>query len=196
MFLNSGMPKDAARLARRFTGLFSDAEYVVGPSGSCVRTIREAYGDLLDGTDLQDWESLQGRVFELTEFLTGVMGIDRWPGNLTARAALHWSCHMPLEDDLQGRVEALVNSIDGLDLVGRSPSECCGFGGVFWTMWRDVSASIGRRRLETLTREGPDTLLLAEPGCMLQMRTAVEESGRDIRVMHVAEALASALKEL
>lgn len=192
-FLNSGMTRDAARLARGFVHAFADSQWVVAPSGSCVQMVRDRYGDLLEGRDLADWEDLRTRVFELTDFLGGNRGIEAWQGSWEGRAVLHWSCHLPQDGPVQAAVEKLLNGIDGLRLLPRPEFECCGFGGSFWALWRDVSAVIGRRRLEVLSRDDPDTLVLAEPGCLLQMRMAVKESGRDIRVLHVAEVLAEAL---
>ena len=194
MFANSGMEREAGRLARRFVGVFRDAEYVVGPSGSCTGFVRERYGRLLRrGPELDDWRALRGRVFELTGFLTGVLGISAWAGRFESRATLHWSCHMPQDGAAQGAVEGQLRGIDGLELTPRPPAECCGFGGVFWTMWRDVSAAIGRRRVGVLTRSAPDAVLLSEPGCLMQVRLAARDAGADVRVMHVAEALAQAV---
>ncbi|MBL6975759.1 MAG: (Fe-S)-binding protein [Deltaproteobacteria bacterium] len=173
--------------------MFADSPLVVAPSGSCVHMVREKYGDLLEGRDLADWEDLRTRIHELTDFLTGVRGIKAWGGSYKASAVLHWSCHLPQKEHVQAGVERLLGSIPGLDLLPRPDFECCGFGGSFWALWREVSAAIGRRRIHVLSKDDPDTLLLAEPGCLLQMRLSVKESGRDIRVRHVAEVLAEAL---
>jgi len=118
MFANSGMEREAGRLARRFVGVFRDAEYVVGPSGSCTGFVRERYGRLLRrGPELDDWRALRGRVFELTGFLTGVLGISAWAGRFESRATLHWSCHMPQDGAAQGAVEGLLRGIEGLELT-------------------------------------------------------------------------------
>ena len=194
MFLNSGLPSEATGLARRFVQRFADSEWVVAPSGSCVEMVRHRYGDLLGGPELTEWEALRERVFELSSFLIGTCGISNWQGSFEGKATLHWSCHMPRDERSQGEIEGLLDGIDGLELTPRPTFECCGFGGVFWTLWREVSADIGRRRLEVLTRDEPDTLLLAEPGCLLQIRATVQESGKDLRVLHVAEVLSQALK--
>ncbi|NOZ01776.1 MAG: (Fe-S)-binding protein [Deltaproteobacteria bacterium] len=194
MFLNSGMPGDAAGLARAFVRRFADATWVVAPSWSCVDMVRTRYGELLEGRELEQWESLRERVFELTEFLSLKLGLDAWQGSFRARAILHWSCHMPRDGNEQDRLEGLLGGVDGLELLPRPPFECCGFGGVFWNLWSEVSASIGRRRLDVLTRDGPDAILLAEPGCLMQMQAAASESKSGVRVLHVAQLLAEAIR--
>jgi L-lactate dehydrogenase complex protein LldF len=191
--LNSGRPRDAARLARRFVRAHADADLVVMPSGSCARMVRERYGELLAGRDLEAWEGLRHRVLELCELLSGPSGPGAWGGRLAARAVLHWSCHMPGDEATRSAVEGLLRGIDGLDLLPRPADECCGFGGVFWTAWRDVSAAIGTRRMRELDLDRPDLVLFAEPGCLAQARVSARDAGASGRVLHVAEALAEAI---
>jgi hypothetical protein len=189
-FLNAGLPREATRLARRFVRLFRDADVVVGPSGSCAGMIRDRYGDLLDGPELTAWEALRLRVFELSDFLVRVRGLGAFDGRLAGRAALHWSCHLPPGG--RAGLAALLGSV--VELAPEPVRECCGFGGTFWTLWRDVSAAIGRRRVGILASDRPDWLAFAEPGCLLQARCAAEAEGLPVRVHHVAELLSAALR--
>lgn len=199
VFLNSGQRRDAAHLAASFIRRFADAPAVVGPSWSCVGMVRERYGEVLQDPGLvREWESLRSRVHEVMDFLTREMGIARWPGRWRdrgldgARAVLHWSCHMPRDEAIRRAAEDLLAGVQGLTLQPRPGDECCGFGGVFLAMWREVSAAIGRRRLETLTQGDPHIVLLGEPGCLLQLRSVAPEG---LRVLHVAEVLAASIRE-
>ncbi|RMG31532.1 MAG: (Fe-S)-binding protein, partial [Methanobacteriota archaeon] len=45
-FFNSGYWKETLPLAEQFLHLFSSAEYVVAPSGSCITMAKHMYGDL------------------------------------------------------------------------------------------------------------------------------------------------------
>jgi len=192
MFWNSGYPEHARDLARRFVRRFASADLVVGPSFSCVEMVRQEYADLLDDPGLRrEWEALRARVFELCEFLTKMLGIRSWPGRFRARAVLHESCHMPRDPGLRDRVRNLLSSLEGLELLDPPMPECCGFGGIFFARWREVSAAIGRRRIAQLTRDAPEVLLLSEPGCILQLKTVAPPR---VRVLHVAEVLAAALR--
>ncbi len=192
VLVNSGCGRQAAPLARAFIRRFADSEAVVGPSWSCVGQVRDGYGEVLDDPGLvREWEALRARVHEVVSFVTARCGVLRWPGRLDARAALHWSCHMPRDEGVRQQAEALLMSIIGLSLLPRPPDECCGFGGVFMAMWREVSVAMGRRRLEVLTQERPDLLILGEPGCLLQLRSLAP---RDLRVWHMAEVLARSLE--
>lgn len=198
VFLNSGRMRDAARLARRFVRCFADSDAVVAPSWSCVETIRQRYGEILRDPGLvREWEALRPRISELTDFLIGACGIHRWPtparlaDPVRFRAILHWSCHMPRDEGTRRAVEGLLAGVGGVVWLPRPPDECCGFGGVFMLMWREVSAAMGQRRLRLLMQDRPDLVVLGEPGCILQMRSVAPEG---VRVLHVAQLLAQAAK--
>ena len=59
-----GLPETGLTLARRFERVFADAELVVSPSSSCVAYLRE------------NGAGLDGRLFELSEFLVDRLGVD------------------------------------------------------------------------------------------------------------------------
>lgn len=192
VFVNSGRPRDATPLARAFVRRFADSEAVVGPSWSCVDMVREGYREVLDDPGLaREWEALRPRVHEVVDFLARGYGVEGWPGRFEARAVLHWSCHMPRDEATRRHAEGLLGSVAGLSLLPRPADECCGFGGIFMATWRQVSASMGRRRLATLTRGDPDLVVLGEPGCLLQLRSVAPPR---LRVLHAAEVLAASLR--
>ncbi len=192
VLVNSGCARGATPLARAFVRRFAESEAVVGPSWSCVDMVREGYREVLDDPGLaREWEALRPRVHELVAFLARECGVARWPGRFKARAVWHWSCHTPRDEATRQEAETLLGSVEDLSLLPRPPDECCGFGGVFMAMWREVSASMGRRRLATLTHEDPDLVVLGEPGCLLQLRSVAPP---DLRVLHVAEVLAASLR--
>ena len=194
VFFNAGEPERARALAQRFVRTFAGAEHVVMPTGSCLAFISSRYPGLLHGQDLKTFEDLRGRCRELSDFLVNVAGIGAWSGTFAARAALHWSCHLPRDEGLRTKVEGLLHGIAGLVLLPRPavalPDECCGFGGVFFVLKRDLSASIGARRLRTLGL--PDLVITLEPGCTLQLREAARDCGSKVRSVHLAEVLAEA----
>jgi Fe-S oxidoreductase len=70
---------------------------------------------------------------------------------------------------------------------------CCGFGGSTSVTAPEVSAGILARKLECADVTNAPTLVSDNPGCILHMRGGVDASGRSLRVVHVAEFLASLL---
>ena len=75
---NSGYADHGDALAERFVRVFSDFEFVVSPSASCVAFLREHGAE---------------HVFELTEFLVDELGVEDVGASFPHRVAYHPTCH-------------------------------------------------------------------------------------------------------
>ena len=78
---NSGYLDEAQALARRFARIFGDFEAVVSPSSSCVGAVRELSTEIAP------------RVFELSEFLVGQLGVEDVGAHFPHRVTYHPTCH-------------------------------------------------------------------------------------------------------
>ena len=82
MHANSGYELEALPLVARCARVLASDRFdaVVAPSGSCVAMIRHHYPRLAeragDPALAQDVAALSGRVFELSEFLVGELGVE------------------------------------------------------------------------------------------------------------------------
>ncbi|MFQ5584483.1 MAG: (Fe-S)-binding protein, partial [Calditrichia bacterium] len=130
---NSGYFDKAAQLAVKALNIFHDADYVVAPSGSCVTMVKQLYGELpLPESLRKDWLQWRKRVFELSEFIVTVLGVEKWTGTFPATVTYHDACHALRELRIKEQPRQLLTSIKGLNLLEMENSEiCCGFGGTF-----------------------------------------------------------------
>ena len=80
MHANTGFRGEAFCQAKRFVGMYQDADAVVIPSSSCVAMIRDQYPGLfqeLGNEELQkQFTALLPRVYELSEFLIVNLGVE------------------------------------------------------------------------------------------------------------------------
>jgi len=197
---NAGQWEAARPLARRHLRVFEHCDYVVSPSGSCVAMVRHHYDKLLP--DELGPQSVARRTYELCEFLTDVLQVERVAGAFPHRVGLHASCHSlrtlrlapaserrtPPEQD---RVARLLRGIDGLQLVeGARADECCGFGGVFAVEEEAVSVAMGRDRVAAHESAGAEILTSVDMSCLAHLDGLIRRDGGPIQVMHVAQILA------
>jgi len=137
---NSGCAEDARPLAERFLLIFAKYDHVVAPSGSCVSMVRNHYDQWLEGKP--GFEHLRANTFELCEYLTDVVRVQKVDGEFPFRVGLHMSCHGLRELGLGrssermvadfNKVQPLLTQLRGIEMVELSrPDECCGFGGTF-----------------------------------------------------------------
>lgn len=192
---------DAARpLAERHLAVFEDFEHVVCPSGSCVAMVRHHYRELLAGRTGRSGGT--PRTWELCEFLTDVLGVERIEGRFPHRVGLHASCHSlrtlrlaPASErrgpPVQDRVACLLRGLDGLELVDvPRADECCGFGGVFAVEEAAVSAAMGRDRVAAHRGAGAEVLTSVDMSCLCHLEGIARRDAAPIAVLHVAQILA------
>lgn len=191
--LNSGDNDSARALARQVITAFAGFDYVVGPSGSCMATIRNDYPKLF--ADDPEWraraEDLSRRAFELMSFLVdvrGMRGVDTaYPGKVT----YHDSCSGRRSLGIKAQPRQLLASVDGLTIAEMADSEvCCGFGGTFCVKYPDISTKMADDKVANIEASGGDTLLGGDLGCLMHIAGRLKRLGKPVRVFHAAEVLA------
>ena len=196
---NTGCTEQAQPLAEKFLQVFAPYEYVVAPSGSCVAMVRHHYEEFFHGR--ADYEALRKKTFELTEFLTDVLKLEKIDGRFPHRVGLHQSCHGLRELRLAsssevmgkafGKAEQLLKGLDGIELVTLSrPDECCGFGGTFAVNEEAVSCMMGEDRIHDHEQAGTQVLTANDMSCLMHLEGLIRRRKKPIRVMHIAEILA------
>jgi L-lactate dehydrogenase complex protein LldE len=196
---NTGCNDDTRPLAVKFLRVFKEYEYVVCPSGSCVSMVRHHYDQYLQGQP--GFDELKGKTFELCEFLTDVLKVERMTGHFPHRVGLHNSCHglrglrlgasSELVVPAYNKVRRLLEAIDGIQLTELSrPDECCGFGGTFAVNEEAVSSMMGMDRLRDHLQAGTEVITAADMSCLMHMQCLIRRHQSPLKVMHVAEIFA------
>ncbi|MGQ0668960.1 MAG: (Fe-S)-binding protein, partial [Actinomycetota bacterium] len=191
---NSGFHEEARRMGRSLLSAFEGAEAVVSPSGSCTAMVRSYFPHLFEGTqDERSAGDLAGRTFELSEFLVGVLGVERLEGSFPARVSPHDSCHGLRELGLTGQARALLSGLDGLELVEMArPEACCGFGGTFSVRLPEMATAMADDKIHQAAATGADVLVTGDSGCLMHMAGRLSRTASKMRAMHLAVLLAEA----
>ncbi len=196
---NSGDRRTAQDLARTVLDAFGGFDYVVVPSGSCGGMIAHHFPGLFDhDPNLRARaDALGARTYELTGFLTGVMGVERVPVAYPGVVTYHDSCSGLRELGVKAQPRALLRSVDGLELREMAePEVCCGFGGTFCVKYPDISTRMVSDKTADIAATGADTLLAGDMGCLLNMAGRLSRQGSAVRVRHVAEVLAGVTQDV
>ena len=97
--------------------------------------VRHHYDEFLLGRP--GYDELKQNTYELCEFLTDVLQVDRLTGRFPYKVGLHQSCHglrelrlassSELVVESYNKVQSLLECLEGIDLVSLDrPDECCG----------------------------------------------------------------------
>lgn len=191
---NSGFRHEAREVARHFLSVFSGAEYIVVPSGSCASMISHHFADIFqkDPKNLEASLALAPKVWEFSSFLLEVAGVEDVGASLQEVVTYHDSCHALRELKIKEAPRRLLRNVRGLELREMDiAEECCGFGGTFSVKLEELSGAMARTKIDSVLRTGASTVVSIDSSCLMQLRGALSRAELPIRTMHLAEVLAS-----
>jgi glycolate oxidase iron-sulfur subunit len=191
--LHSGREAEAQDFARRAIAAFErdDVDAIVVNSAGCGSAMKE-YERLLAGTD-PGWAAraaaLSGKVRDLSEFLAELGPVAR-RHPLPVTAAYHDACHLAHAQRITRQPRELLRAIPELNLVELPDAgTCCGSAGVYNLLQPQAASELGARKAQAVLDTGAPLLVSANPGCSLQIASALGDRGTHIAVAHVAEVL-------
>ena len=195
---NSGDRSDACAIAQRVIDAFAGYTYVVVPSGSCAGMLKEHYVKLLadDPVWARKAQDFSEKVYEIVSFLSEVAKVDNLPGNYTGRVTYHDSCSNLRELGVQSQPRALLEMIEGIELVEMPETEiCCGFGGLFSVKYPDISNAMVTRKVGNVMETNTDMVLAGDLGCLMNIAGKLRREGKPVAARHIVELLAGMLDE-
>jgi L-lactate dehydrogenase complex protein LldE len=190
---NSGYRNEARAVARNMLSLYPDADYIVAPSGSCTAMCRNFYPELMsDAAERDAVARLRSRLYEFSEFLTDVLGIEDVGASFPRRVTWHDSCHALRELRIREAPRRLLRHVAGLELIEMDQAQvCCGFGGTFSVKFPELSGAMLADKIASIERSGAEAVVSTDGSCLMQIAGGLRRAGSSIRTLHLAEVLAS-----
>ena len=196
--MHTGREAEAIAFARRTIATFEQAgvDAVVVNSAGCGSAMKE-YGRLLGQADA-GWAEraaeMSGKVRDLAEFLAAIGPVAR-RHPLPVTAAYHDACHLAHAQRITREPRELLRAIPELNLVEvPDAGTCCGSAGVYNLLQPEAASELGARKAESVLATGAQLLISANPGCSLQIASALAGRGQDIAVAHTAEVLDASIR--
>jgi len=191
---NAGYRKEARTAARRFIEVFEPYRRIVCPSGSCVAMVRHHYRHLFE--DDPNWrmraEAVARQTFEFTEYLVDVLGEPPLDAAFSGRVTYHDSCHLLNALGIAAQPRRLIARVAGVRFVEMCDSDhCCGFGGSFSVKYPDISAALLEDKVKNILASGAETVVGCDMGCLINIEGMLHRKGLPVKVMHIAQLLAS-----
>jgi L-lactate dehydrogenase complex protein LldE len=175
---NTGCTEETRPLAERFLAIFGEFDYVVAPG----------------------FDELKRKTFELCEFLTDVMHVNRLDVHFPYKVGLHQSCHglrelrlassSELVGAAYGKARQLLELVEGVQIAElKRPDECCGFGGTFAVAEEAVSCMMGNDRIHDHEQAGVEVMTANDMSCLMHLHGLIRRQGKPIRAVHIVEIL-------
>ncbi len=190
---NAGFWDEARTVGAKFVDDFKEAEYIVGPSASCVGFVRNYYTKLFDNSSRHnEVKELTGRIYEFSEFLVNVLQVTDLGASLKGKATYHDSCAGLRECGIKKEPRKLLEKVKGLELVEMNDVEtCCGFGGTFAVKYESISVAMGEQKVENALATGAEYLISTDLSCLMHLQGYIRKNGHALQTMHLADVLAS-----
>jgi L-lactate dehydrogenase complex protein LldE len=194
--INTGYVDKAIPLVRNFAETFQGYDAVVTPSGSCAGSVRHQHEIVArrsgDHALQAAVHQLSPRVFELTEFLVDELGVEDVGAQFAHTVTYHPTCHSLRLLGVGDRPIRLLRNVRGLTLVDLpAAAECCGFGGTFAVKNADTSVAMGADKARHVRDTGAEVLTAGDSSCLMHIGGLLSRQRSGVRVLHLAQILAS-----
>ena len=197
LLVHSGEEEQALALARQTIEAFESvrADAIIINAAGCGSSMKE-YGYLLrdDPKYAARAAEFAARCKDVSEFLAGLE--PRAPRNpLRLRVAYHDACHMQHAQGIRSQPRTLLGRIPQLEVLEIPEGQiCCGSAGIYNLVQPEAAAELGDRKAAHVASLNPDAVVSGNPGCLLQIRTALERAGRRLPVHHTVELLDASIR--
>jgi len=182
LHLHAGRREEGIERARRLARTFREAgaEAIVVNAAGCGSHLKDAELDL--------------PVQDVSETLAqSLPRAERHP--LELRVAFQDSCHLAHAQQIREQPRALLRGIPGLELV--EPAEqaiCCGSAGIYNLVQPQAARELGDRKAAHVASTNPDLYASANPGCLVQVTSALRRLGRPLPAVHPIELVDASLR--
>jgi len=199
--VNTGYLDEAVPLVRNYVDAFAAYDTVVTPSGSCAGSVRHQHRLVARRSGDDDLAeavaAVSPRTYELSEFLVDVLGVVDVGAYFPHRVTYHPTCHSLRMLHVGDRPTRLLQAVRGLRLEPLpAAEECCGFGGTFAVKNADTSVAMGADKARHVRDTGAEVLVAGDNSCLTHIGGVLSRQRSGMRVMHLAEVLASTEESL
>jgi L-lactate dehydrogenase complex protein LldE len=188
---NAGYWEQAKEIGNKFLTDFSAADYIVAPSASCVGMVKNGYNDLFTNTIVHNTcRTIQGTIFELSDFLINVLKRDYFGAELDGKAVYHDSCSGLRECKIKEEPRQLLSKVHGLEMVEMVDTDmCCGFGGTFAVKFDAISSAMAEQKVNNALAMDAEYIISTDLSCLMHLDGYIQKNNIPLKTMHIADVL-------
>ncbi len=187
LYIN-GDVEGARYLAQRNIDVFSQLEvdYIVTACASCGLSLKKEWNRILK----LEWDS--SKVKDISELVLE-LGLPEELATLKEKVTYHDPCHLRRGQKIWVEPREVLTRLAGENFQEMKEADrCCGGAGSFNLFYYETSQAVGRRKRERILESGAKLVVTGCPSCIMQLGNILP---RGIKVSHLIEVLASALKK-
>jgi glycolate oxidase iron-sulfur subunit len=193
--MHAGVEDEAIALARETIAAYEGFDAVAVNVAGCGSGMKD-YAHLL--ADDPQWAeraaAFSARVRDVSELLAEhEPRARRHP--LPMRVAYHDACHLAHAQGVRAQPRELLRAIPGLELLEPADWEiCCGSAGIYNLVQPDAARELGDRKAEHVLATGAQVYASANPGCLVQISTALRRAKQPLPALHPIELVDASIR--
>jgi len=197
LLVHAGEEKQAVQLARQTIDAFEKAQVdaVIINAAGCGSNVKE-YGHLLRD-DLEYAErakAFAAKCRDVSEFLAELEPRATCHA-LPLRVAYHDACHLQHAQGVRLQPRTVLGRIPQLEVLEIPEAAiCCGSAGIYNLVQPEAATELGDRKASHIAALEADIVVSANPGCLLQLQSALARAGRELPVRHFIELLDASIR--
>ncbi len=197
--IHAGREDEGLKYARRLIETFEawGVDTVVVNAAGCGSTMKE-YAYLLRD-DLKYAErarAFSDSVRDITEVLAELEPVAARHA-IDLRVAYHDACHLAHAQGVRLQPRKVLRSIPGIEVVDIPEADiCCGSAGIYNLVEPQAANQLGERKARHILSMHPDVIATANPGCLLQINSALQRLGEHIPTLHPVELVDASIRNV
>ena len=198
LMVHSGLEDEAVEMAKRLIDVFDglDVDTIVVNAAGCGSTLKE-YGRLLrdEPAYAAKAQALGEKCRDISEVLAELPPrAPRHPIPLTV--AYHDACHLQHAQGVSAQPRKVLATIPDLEV--RDIPEggmCCGSAGIYNLVEPETAQALGARKIDHLLSTGAEAVVSSNPGCLMQLRSGLEQAEQQsMPMLHLVELVDASIR--
>ena len=193
--VHGGRLEDGREAARRTIAALEGYDLVATNAAGCGSNLKD-YGGLL--ADDPSWAeraaAFSARVRDVSELIAEPRA-ERRP--LEVRVAYHDACHLRHAQGITAEPREALAAVPGLVRLEPEGQElCCGSAGIYNLVQPEAARELGDRKAAAVLATGAEALASSNPGCLIQLTTALRRAGRPLPAYHPIQLVDASIRGL
>lgn len=190
---HEGDRETAKYLAEQFMNNFTDSDYIVGCSSSCVAYMKKYYSKLFLNSGYHNtYPNYLNIMYDITSFIVNILKKQSVGATFNHKVAFVDDISTYNDYGLYNEPRILLENVNGLELIKLNEENVsCGYGGLFASNFEPISTELARRKVQNAIDKGAEYITSTDMGCLLHLQSYINKAKLPIACKHIVDILVS-----
>ena len=197
LLMHSGDLDGARKMAAHNLAVFpTDVDAIITTAAGCGSGIK-TYDMLFEGRPEEDSAvAYAHKTQDISAFLDSLGLRPPPPLPQPLKLAYHDACHLAHAQGVRQPPRRMLEAIPNLTLFEIAEGDlCCGSAGTYNMTQPEIAASLGQRKVAHILETGAEAVAAGNIGCIMQIRTHMQQAAKPIPIYHSIEVLDLAYRQ-